>query len=216
MEKNYWIDRWNSNDISFNQAEPHRYIKKYKGLLAQDKSDTVLFPLCGCSVDMSFILNEGYFVKGIEISDIAIEKFFSENNIKFDLIKDRYVGENIEIIKKDIFDTKRSDVGHFDFIYDRGCFVALESSRLRNKYIRWIHDNTVIGCKVLMDLFDFDQVSKVEYPPFPINNTGIDEAFGEAFDIEVLEEGSIDPKDKWKRRGMYNLIEKAVFLRRVR
>ena len=97
-------------------------------------------------------------------------------------------------------------------IYDRGCFVALPIKNFRNKYVKWLKKVTPPGCKILMILFDFEQDNEVVLPPFPVNKQRLDVLLGDAFFIEQLDEEAVEPKEKWKKRGVRNLKESAFLL----
>ena len=52
------------------------------------KTQLILFPLCGKSVDMKAILDVNHHVIGIECAQLGIEAFFNENNIQYQVADD--------------------------------------------------------------------------------------------------------------------------------
>ncbi len=43
----------------------------------------VFVPLCGKSIDMLWLVQQGFAVTGCEISELAVEQFFTENSIPY-------------------------------------------------------------------------------------------------------------------------------------
>lgn len=44
------------------------------------------FPLCGKALDMAWLASLGHFIVGVEFTKEAIEDFFKENNISFNIV----------------------------------------------------------------------------------------------------------------------------------
>jgi thiopurine S-methyltransferase len=45
----------------------------------------IFFPMCGDVADMSWMADMGHTIVGVEISPVAIEQFFNENEIEYDV-----------------------------------------------------------------------------------------------------------------------------------
>ena len=81
MQNEFWHQKWESNQIGFNQEQPNELLIQYFATLNLKAGDRVLAPLCGKSIDMLWLASQGVDVIGVELSSIACEAFFSENNI---------------------------------------------------------------------------------------------------------------------------------------
>ena len=57
-------------------------------LIASKQPKYVLFSLCGKTIEMKAVLDNGHRVIGIEGSQTAIEAFFNENQISYEIEKD--------------------------------------------------------------------------------------------------------------------------------
>ena len=57
-------------------------------LVPGEEQKSVVFPLCGKTADMMAVLDTGHRVIGIEGSPTAIETFFKENQIVYEIEKD--------------------------------------------------------------------------------------------------------------------------------
>ncbi|XP_061520737.1 uncharacterized protein LOC133395654 isoform X2 [Phycodurus eques] len=84
VELNEWEQRWEENKIGFHQPQVHRMLEsKLDKVLAGRKEVRFFFPLCGKAVDMKWLADMGHSVVGVEISEIAIQQFFVENNLSY-------------------------------------------------------------------------------------------------------------------------------------
>ena len=79
MEPDFWHERWARDEIGFHRHEYNAHMTAFMHRLALTPGAHVLVPLCGKSLDLEWLLREGYRVTGIEISPRAIEAFFAEN-----------------------------------------------------------------------------------------------------------------------------------------
>ena len=76
-----WISRWESNRIGWHAEQVNRHLNKYLDRFELSFGESVFVPLCGKTNDMQFLLEKNIKVIGVEMSNIAIEQFFSENNL---------------------------------------------------------------------------------------------------------------------------------------
>lgn len=83
----------------------------------------MLVPLCGKSLDMIWLAAQGNPVLGVELSQLAVEQFFDENELKplthQSIYGKHYVAGNIEIICGDIFKLDAQILSHCVGAYDR-------------------------------------------------------------------------------------------------
>lgn len=68
-----------SDGIPFSLFNKHVLSK----LANEKKQQSVLFPLCGKTLDMKAVLDLGHKVIGIEGSRTAVEQFFDENHLSY-------------------------------------------------------------------------------------------------------------------------------------
>jgi len=124
VDANFWHQRWERKEIAFHQREANPLLVKYFDVLSLSKGSRVFLPLCGKTLDIHWLLSNGYRVAGSELSEVAVKQMFSELAIepKITAVDDirRHSADNI-----DIFDLSRSVLGRMDAIYDRAALVAL-------------------------------------------------------------------------------------------
>jgi len=107
MDAEFWLERWREGRTHFHQEKISPLLQKYWPTLALPAAGQVLVPLAGKSLDMLWLAAQGHRVLGVELSQLAVEQFFNENNLQA-AQRDcaygvHYVCGNIEIICGDIF-----------------------------------------------------------------------------------------------------------------
>ena len=126
----------------------------------------MFLPLCGKTLDIHWLLSNGYRVVGSELSEVAVKQLFSELAIepKITAIDDirRHSADNIDIFVGDIFDLSRSVLARVDAIYDRAALVALPEA-MRGRYAAHLIKITDRAPQLLIS-YDYDQ-SLVDGPP---------------------------------------------------
>ncbi len=78
MDTEFWHSRWAENRIGFHLNDINPVLAKYWPMLSTTRTETVLVPMCGKSVDLTWLAEKHDNVVGIELSDIAVKAFFSE------------------------------------------------------------------------------------------------------------------------------------------
>ena len=79
MDAGFWHQRWVSEQIGFHQEQINPYLQRFWPALALQPGNTVFVPLCGKSRDMLWLAEQGFGVLGVEVSPLAVEAFFAEN-----------------------------------------------------------------------------------------------------------------------------------------
>ena len=143
MENSFWHQRWENNEIGFHLIDVNPLLIKYFHVLnLKPKSDPnisprVFLPLCGKTLDIAWLLAQGYRVAGAELSRIAIEDLFKSLNLTptIKILGDiaHYSAANIDIFVGDIFMISPAMLGKVDAVYDRAALVALPSET-RKRY----------------------------------------------------------------------------------
>ncbi|HMQ10747.1 MAG TPA: thiopurine S-methyltransferase [Oligoflexia bacterium] len=135
-----WHQRWANNNIGFHQKNINQNLQDYVKQHQQKLGQHVLVPLCGKSLDMLWLKQQGFKVTGIEVSEQAIKAFFMENNLAYELTSinggQSYHTDKIQILKKSFFELDQKDfMNQIDWIYDRAALIALDEN-LRKVYAK--------------------------------------------------------------------------------
>lgn len=96
-----------ANEIGFHEGEANRLLVKYFDALCLAEGHRVFVPLCGKTLDIAWLLSNGFRVAGAELVESAIEQLFSELGIEPEISEvggvKRYSAKNIDIFVGDIF-----------------------------------------------------------------------------------------------------------------
>lgn len=186
-ENSLWIERWKNKETGFNQSEANPFMVKYFSHLGLKKGSRVLVPLCGKSIDMLWLVNEGYEVLGIELSEDAIIAFFEDLDLVPTLSNIGellcYSSENISIFVGDIFKVKASIVGKIDAIYDRASLVAL-TTELRIKYATHLRTISNHAPQLLL-CFEYDQ-ALMNRSPYSVDKKEVEIHYDTYYTLEML------------------------------
>jgi thiopurine S-methyltransferase len=187
VEASFWHQRWEKNNIAFHESEANPLLIKYFKELSLAKGSRVFLPLCGKTLDIPWLLSNGYRVAGAELSKIAIEQLFTELGVEPKISKlgsvDRYSAKNIDIFVGDIFDLSSKILGLVDAIYDRAALVALPEA-MRNRYTTHLTEITDKAPQLLI-CYEYDQ-SFMEGPPFSISNEEVNRHYIDNYDLTLM------------------------------
>jgi thiopurine S-methyltransferase len=187
MDEHFWLQRWEINNIAFHQSEANPLLVNYFKKLALAKSSRVFLPLCGKTLDISWLLSNGYRVAGAELSEMAIEQLFIQLGVTPQILEvgevKHYSATNIDIFVGSIFYLSDKMIGPVDAIYDRAALVALPEE-MRHRYTAHLME---ITAKVpqLVICYEYDQ-SLMEGPPFSISNEEINQHYKGIYDLTLV------------------------------
>src|SRR5262245_59121497 len=81
MDPQFWIDRWIEGNTPFHRETYHEKLLEYFPRFDPRAGQRVLVPLCGKSKDLLWLHGLGLKVHGVELSEKAVEAFFTENKL---------------------------------------------------------------------------------------------------------------------------------------
>lgn len=191
MDTRFWHQKWEKNDIGFHGSAANPLLLKYFNALSLAQGSRVFLPLCGKTLDISWLLANGYRVAGAELSKVAIEQLFAELGLEPEISGvgelDRYSAKNIDIFVGDIFDLSENMLGLVDAIYDRAALVALPEA-VRNRYTAHLMKIADKAPQLLIS-YEYDQ-SLMEGPPFSISADEVFRHYQNRYDLTFM--GSAD------------------------
>ncbi len=169
MDANFWHQKWGKNEIAFHESEVNPLLVENIDRLSLTENSRVFLPLCGKTLDISWLLSKGFRVAGAELSGIAVEQLFQELGVKPKISKmaelEHYSAYRLDIFVGDIFHLTAETLGFVDAIYDRAALVAL-SEDMRKRYAKHLMEITNTAPQLLI-CYEYDQ-NKMAGPPFSI------------------------------------------------
>ncbi|MDF1828352.1 MAG: thiopurine S-methyltransferase [Legionellaceae bacterium] len=186
MNTNFWHKKWQTNQIGFNQKKPNPLMQQYIKTLDLKPGDRIFVPLCGKSIDMLWLLEQGYEVMGVEVNEGACQAFFEEHKIPLK-IKDIehfrvYSHDNITLFCGDFFQLTPELLGHLDAVYDRAALIALPAD-LRQRYVTHLSQLLSPETRVLLITIAYDSAD-MQGPPFSVDEHDVTQLFSAQFDIQ--------------------------------
>ena len=199
-----WIERWQEGRIGWHEESGNASLKKHW----RASGRTVLVPLCGKSVDLRWIAEQGNRVVGVELSNIAVEAFFAEQQLEYSVTDDelpRYDahGIDIAIYCGDFFalESVRCDAH-----YDRGALGALPAD-VRPDYAAQVSRLLTADANQLVITLDYDD-SVATGPPFSLSDDEVLGYWNRLACIDAYDDIDNAPP-KFVEAGLPRLIEKV-------
>ena len=153
MSNQRWKAKWKADDIAFHQPQIHPHLIRFWPQLELPVGATVLVPLCGKSLDLGWLHQQGHRVIGVELSHIAIAAYFAERGLQPQRQRlgrfQRYWAGTLELWCGDLFDLRREDLGNVAAVYDCAALTALPAAS-RGHYVRQLSSLLAVGGQMLL------------------------------------------------------------------
>ena len=209
MRQEFWIDRWAQDQIGFHRPDINPALVRYLADFDLKEGDPVLVPLCGKSLDLIYIAEQGFKVTGIELSDRAVRSFWLENDLTSNCREEGklkiWESPSITLIEGDYFAVKPH---HFEpprLVYDRAALIAMPPE-MRADYVHQLID-LAQGAEILLITLDYP-ASEMTGPPFPVSSEEVTQSFGTTHRIAMLESLDVlEDNASIKGRGVTSLKE---------
>ncbi|KTD18055.1 thiopurine S-methyltransferase [Legionella jordanis] len=208
--KEFWLSIWQEGRTPFHREEVNPDLIEFWPSLKLTPHARVLVPLCGKSLDMLWLVDQGFHVTGIELSETAVQQFAKENQLEFSKRSvhgfDLYCTSAIEIWLADVFDLGLMDVPPVDAIYDRAALIALPE-KVRPSYVehclQWLRP----GGAILLKSMSYQ--GSMEGPPYSVEHSEIKTLYQQASQLSCLKatKQSLRGEDALKVRGLDEYID---------
>jgi thiopurine S-methyltransferase len=215
MDPQFWRDRWNNQEIGFHQADFDPALGKFWSDLKVPAGQRVFVPLCGKSLDMVWLAQQGHAVIGAELSERAVDDFFSERDL---VPQVRHAGNftvksagPYEIWCGDFFELPEAAVDNVGGVYDRAALVALPAN-LQKRYAAKM-ESLLPATPVLLITIDYDQ-REMSGPPFATSRQTVEDLFSGHYDcVQLVSKDVLDGYPHFKQRGLTALTGAAFLLK---
>jgi thiopurine S-methyltransferase len=215
MKKDFWLERWEREEIGFHQDEFNPYLHRYWQDLRLARGSQVFVPLCGKSRDMRWLREQGHQVLGVELSAIAVQAFFKENGYtpqhelrgKFD----RSEANGISILCGDFFDLSKDDLANVTGVYDRASLIALPPE-MRERYVRHLVGILPPATQTLLVTVDYPQ-TEMQGPPFAVTSGEVEALYRGHAEVHLLANPDVLAQNpRFLERGLSRLQENIFLL----
>lgn len=187
MEASFWHNRWQTNQTGWHERAVNPLLIAHFPSLHVPPGKRVFVPLCGKSLDLGWLLSQGYAVAGAELSELAVTQLFADLGMEPRVSQvgplRLFHGEKIDIFVGDIFDLTREMLGPADVVYDRAALVALPET-VRTRYTAHLKAITGLAPQLVIG-YQYDQ-SVVDGPPFSVSPEELRRHYGEDYTLTPL------------------------------
>jgi thiopurine S-methyltransferase len=187
MDPSFWHQRWENNEIAFHERKANPLLVEHFSELALAKGSRIFVPLCGKTLDISWLRSNGYRVAGAELSQRAIEQLFMELGEQPAISAigqvEQWSAQHLDVFVGDIFVLSRAMLGPVDAVYDRAALVAFPAE-MRDRYTA--HLTTMTGnAPQLLICYDYDQ-RVMDGPPFSVSDQEVTRHYAAKYDVTLL------------------------------
>lgn len=197
-----WLERWREGRIGWHEEDGNAGLKKHW----RASGRRVLVPMCGKTVDLLWLAEQGNSVVGVELSELAVRAFFEENGLSYTIREGRLpaytaVERDVTIYCGDLFDF---DEDGFTGWYDRGALVATPAEQ-RPAYAQHINRLLAPDAVRLLITLEYDD-DIATGPPFSISR---DEILGYWPDMEAIDryDDIENGPPKFREAGLTEMFE---------
>lgn len=188
MHPEFWHEKWQKRQIAFHQAAANPLLVSWFNQLALTPGATVFLPLCGKSLDIHWLLAQGYSVIGAELSEMAVQELFAELGLTPGVSSvgslQLYQADQLKVYVGDIFQLAQDTLGPVAAIYDRAALVALPDA-MRQLYAQ--HLITIShAAPQLVICFEYDQ-AQLPGPPFSVDSLEMHQLYSSVYSLNCLE-----------------------------
>jgi len=218
MQPEFWHERWRTGQLGFHQAAVDRHLERHWPTLSLARGSRVLVPLCGKSLDLLWLRDQGHSVVGVELSAIALESLCMENGIP----ARRRALDNFEVYETpklrlfcgDFFALTPELSGPLPAIYDRAALISW-TPELRAAYVQHLTALTRPGTQMLLIVMEYPP-DQIKGPPFSVTAGDVERLYGQNFAISALGRQDILANEpRLRARGLKELHETCYRLTRL-
>jgi thiopurine S-methyltransferase len=215
MDHSYWQERWDTQDIRFHRSEANAFLVKLAERLKPYRR--IYVPLCGKSLDLVQLAQQGHTVFGTELAQTALQQFFAERGLTANLSTQgpftQHSGPEraFTLLQGDAFALAPEHLGgQVDAIYDRASLVALDP-KTRQTFVESLDRVLRPGGVIFLVTFDYDQ-AKADGPPWAVSASHVEDLFASFGSISELESRSDAVSPSMAQKGVSTVYERAYWI----
>lgn len=193
METEYWLKRWREGRTGWHRPEVMPLLVQHWPALNVPRGSRVLVPLCGKSLDMLWLAEQGMHVLGVDVSPIAIESFLAENQLHartrstvegtlYEVTNTP--GGEIQIINGDAFEVDPAAIAQCNALYDRAALIAMPPP-MRRRLVDELYMQLPAGSAGLLITLVYPE-NEMQGPPFSVDDAEVHDLFGKHWQVDQL------------------------------
>ena len=196
----FWSETfWSTGNLPWHLKEPNEFLVRHLDKLLNGRKPqdiTILVPLCGKSIDLLFLKNQGLNIIGVEGNRLPINEFSRESGISFKqttaagVIVHESEDAKLKIIQADFLTLNIPELeGNIDCVWDRAALNAIQVDH-RDLYFQTMQRYLKASFRYLLSAYEYD-ASKGIGPPYSLPYSDVCQMFQDNAQIQKLEEKMI-------------------------
>jgi thiopurine S-methyltransferase len=203
MNSEFWLKKWNKNEIAFHQETVNSKLIDFIQNRICIQPRLALVPLCGKTLDMLYLQQQGFEVWGVELSEKAIRDFLNENSLeqfrvdRWKSFKRFRCSNGITLLCGDFFKLSKEDLSTKGPVlcFDRASLIALPAKQ-RRPYADHLKKILPPKSELFTIVIEYPQ-REMDGPPFSVTLEELKDLFSENFKIKKTHQVEI----KKEKRG---------------
>ena len=215
MHSEFWHNCWQQQRIGFHQYDVHPLLPVLVSQLSWDHSKAVFAPLCGKSLDLWWLSQQGKVI-GAELSELACQQFYQQQEQKFSVSAQgdfqHFSHQSVDIWQGDYFALKPEQLDEIGLIYDRAALIALPS-QMRIDYVKQLKKLCTGPVSLLLLSLEYPQ-EEMSGPPFSVTEQEVRQLFDYSASVELVALRNLTGRPFAQRQfNVSKLVEKAYWIR---
>ncbi|WP_110455824.1 thiopurine S-methyltransferase [Shewanella algidipiscicola] len=219
MQPSFWHEKWASKQIGFHLGEVNPLLIEHWPQLNVASGASVFVPMCGKSLDLCYLAEQGLEVVACELNQAAVEQFFTDNELSVEVQSlgehTRYCTEQITLYQGDLFTLPTHLTAQCTAFYDRAALIAWPEA-MRQQYVKQLAKLVAPQSIGLLITLDYPQAA-LNGPPFAVSDGWVMTNMSEYFEIErlrcddVLAQNPrfVSKQVSWLTESVYRLVRKG-------
>lgn len=216
MQAEFWLARWQKQEIGFHQSAIHPWLIDFFTRLPAHQQAGVFVPLCGKSLDMVWLATQNCTVVGVELVESAVQAFFAEQYLPVDVEPQdgltAYRHDPFTLWQGDFFALHPKHLAAVSCFYDRAALVALPPA-MRLAYVQHLSQLLPEQASGLLITFDYDQ-QVVAGPPFAVPEAELKQLYAGWTLTHLASRELIDESPRFSAQGLSSFVEHCWLLQR--
>ncbi len=190
MDPDFWHERWAAGETPWHMDRVNPLMEAHADRLALAPGKRVLVPLCGRTLDLLWLRDQGCEAVGVELSAECLEGFLHQHDLTDAAARVPTPAGHclnlpgLTLHCADWFDLDAQTLGPIDAIWDRASLVALPQG-MRADYAQQLRALTPNRPPLLCWTLEYDQ-QQMAGPPFAVWPEELNRLMGNDYCRETL------------------------------
>ncbi len=173
MDSDFWHDKWERGQLGFHMDAANPVLVEHGARFLAGGPHRVLVPLCGKSLDLCWLRDQGHSAVGVELVRTAVAAFHAEQGLTPTVAPTEaghtcFSTPGITVLCGDVLALTAAQLVGVRRVWDRAALVALDPAR-RAAYVGRLRSLLPVGTRVLLNTFRYD-ASVSAGPPHSISH----------------------------------------------